>query len=242
MNKLIALTALIALSVAPIALAGNRKASGVTVVGSKHDLRATGGGTLLETDQAEVCVSCHTPHQPGIYAVAPLWNQKQSVVASYGIYGPVQSPTMEATPTDIGGLTTTSNLCMSCHDGTVSVASMYNPPNYGNGGVAFAVTADGAAFRATNLALLTGFSATGLLTTSTANMGTSLSNDHPVNFLYSASVADLGIKPAAGLPTWALIGGMVQCSSCHDPHDSLYKPFLNATNVASALCTTCHAK
>src|SRR5512138_45131 len=102
-------------------------AFGASVVGSKHDLRAVGGGTPTGSGLTEVCVVCHTPHQtPAANSQYPLWNRNLSAVASYGVY---TSPTFNGSGTiaDVGGATlgtaTTTNLCLSCHDGTVSVLS-----------------------------------------------------------------------------------------------------------------------
>ena len=39
-----------------------------------------------------------------------------------------------------------------------------------------------------------------------------------------------------------LFGGLVECASCHDPHDNSNAPFLVMANTASALCLTCHDK
>jgi predicted CXXCH cytochrome family protein len=121
-------------------------------------------------------------------------------------------------------------LCMSCHDGTVSVLSMYNPPNAGT---------------PTVTALAGRISATGQVV-SNANMGTSLTNDHPVNFTYNSALAvsDGGLRDPATTPAVAALipGGTVQCSSCHTTHDPTNTPFLRTSNVGSALCLTCHIK
>jgi predicted CXXCH cytochrome family protein len=203
-----------------------------TVVGSRHDLRATGGGTPTGTGLAEVCVVCHTPHQSATAnSQDPLWNHTATATAAFGVYASV---TMNAAPiTDIGGAPigsqSLSMLCMSCHDGTVSVLSMYNPPNTG-----FATT--GVPGR---------ISATGQII-SNANMGTSLTNDHPVNFAYNTALAtaDGGLRDPATTPAVAALipGGTVQCSSCHTTHDPTNVPFLRVSNAASALCLTCHIK
>lgn len=203
-----------------------------TVVGSKHDLRAVGGGTPTGTGLTEVCVVCHTPHQ----AVAanrqyPLWNHTGTATTNFGVY---TSPTMNATPTNIGGAAmgaqSASMLCMSCHDGTVSVLSMYNPPNSGTP----TVTAIGGRISATGQII------------SNANVGTNMSDDHPVNFTYNTALAtaDGGLRDPATTPAVAtlLIGGMMQCSSCHSNHDPTNTPFLRTSNVGSALCLTCHIK
>ncbi len=103
--------------------------SAATVVGTEHDLSSTGPGATTNVNR--VCVFCHTPHQATAAAGQyPLWNHTLSSVANYGVYS---SPTLDAVPADIGGAVpgsaAVSYLCMSCHDGTVSAASFYNPPN-----------------------------------------------------------------------------------------------------------------
>ena len=223
MVKRIVIVAVVALAVAAVAGAQ-------TVVGTAHDLSASGPGATTNVNR--VCVFCHTPHQAssanGQY---PLWNHALSTTASYGVYS---SATLDASPSDIGGATAgsaaVSNLCMSCHDGTVSVATMYNPPNEVS---SVSVTAGG------------NVNAAGLVT-GNPNLGTDLSNDHPINFTYDTALAtsDGGLRDPATTPAVSalLIGGEVQCSSCHDPHDNSHPPFLVMDNTNSALCTTCHVK
>ena len=225
-------TLLVAAVFAAAALTASSAFAAGTVVGSKHDLRLTGGGTPTGNGLTEVCVTCHTPHQAATAnSQDPLWNHTGTANTAFGVYG---SPTMNAVPTNIGGAAmgsqSVSMLCMSCHDGTVSVLSMYNPPNSGT------PTVTGVALR---------ISATGQII-SNGNMGTSLSDDHPVNFLYDSALAsaDGGLVNPTGNPAVSnlLIGGFVQCSSCHDVHDPSFVPFLRVTNDASALCLTCHVK
>ena len=211
-------------------LVGAVMANAQTVVGTPHDLSATGPGAT--TNVQRVCVFCHTPHQAtAAGGQDPLWNHTLSSTASYGVYA---SATLNATPTDIGGATpgsaAVSNLCMSCHDGTVSVASMYNPPNEVS---SVTLTAGG---NVNSAGMITG----------TPDLGTDLSDDHPINFTYDTALAtaDGGLNDPATTPAVAalLIGGEVQCSSCHDPHDNTNEPFLVMSNTGSALCTTCHIK
>jgi predicted CXXCH cytochrome family protein len=84
----------------------------------------------------------------------------------------------------------------------------------------------------------------------TTNMGTSLINDHPVNFTYDAALATADgklvtpdsssyVDAAHEIP---LFGAKVQCATCHDPHDNTNEPFLTKTNSGSQLCLTCHQK
>ncbi len=206
------------------------------VVGSRHDMRAVGGGTATGNGVVEVCAACHTPHQSTDASKQyPLWNHTMSTTASFGVY---TSSTFNGggTIADIGGQAigsqSVSMLCMGCHDGTVAVLSMYNPPNSGD---------------VTSYNAVRSVNATGFITgPSGAYIGTDLTDDHPVNFTYDTALAtaDTELVDPAGNATitgW-LVGGTLQCSSCHDVHNGTYTPFLRTSNVASALCTTCHIK
>ncbi len=193
------------------------------VVTSAHDFSVSSGpGTIVDSNVDYVCVFCHTPHQSGT-TVDPLWNHTLSATASYGVY---DSTTFDgaATIADIGGGTSVSNLCMSCHDGTVAVGSLYNDPN---------------AFAAPDAVAIPGGS--------TAMLGTDLTNDHPVNFDYDAAqLLDSELVASAG----GMVGGVaplfgttMQCASCHDPHGVTgVDTFLLIDNTGSALCLTCHVK
>ena len=118
-----------------------------------------------------------------------------------------------------------SKLCLSCHDGTVAV------DNFGG--------------NTTGTEVITG----------DALVGTDLSNDHPVSFVYDAALAttDGGLydptttnsgMPAGGtIDDDMLISNKLQCSSCHDVHNgSGVAKLLVKNNNASALCLTCHNK
>ena len=116
-----------------------------------------------------------------------------------------------------------SKLCLSCHDGTVAV------DNFGNqtGGSHY----------------LTGG----------PDIGTALSDDHPISFTYDAALAavDDGLYDPSTtnsglgntISSDMLIGNQVQCASCHDVHNgSGIAKLLKISNNASALCLTCHKK
>jgi predicted CXXCH cytochrome family protein len=206
-------------------------AIGQTIVGSKHDLRLIGGGTATGSGLDEVCVVCHTPHQPlSANAQLPLWNHALSLQATYGVYG---SRRLDSSPEEVGlatlGSASTTNLCLSCHDGTVSVLNLLNPPLGGTSVVPVSGRIDAAGH-----------------IISRSNLGTSLADDHPVNFVYDTALAEADghIKDPSSDPVVAalLSDGRVQCSSCHDVHDPTNAPFLVMSNHASALCKTCHHK
>ncbi len=198
-----------------------------TIVTSKHDLSVSGDTAAHSTNESQVCIFCHTPHQKTITA-KPLWNKNLSAVASYGVY---TSSSLNATLTDVGSGGTTSNLCLSCHDGTVAVNSLDNMSTVGT------PTMTGTGLTANKI------SGNGLI-------GTSLTNDHPINFTYNASLVTLdgGLKTpvsanyvdaASKIPLYT---SMLQCASCHNPHDKTNGSFLRLANSGSALCLTCHNK
>ncbi len=189
------------------------------VIGSAHDFSTTGPVAYADSTVTWVCVFCHTAHQSGT-TVDPLWNHTLSATAAYGVYA---SDTLDAVPTEIGGGTSVSNLCMSCHDGTVAVGDLYNDP--------LAWVPDSG------------------LVVGTANLGTDLTNDHPVNFTYNAALAatdgELVVPTSVDYvdagSTVPLFNGSVQCASCHDPHIGT-PGLLVVSNGQSALCLTCHVK
>jgi predicted CXXCH cytochrome family protein len=172
----------------------------------------------------EICIVCHTPHN-AITTVtdAPLWNHQVSAVTNYTLYA---SPTFNgsATITQPNG---NSKLCLSCHDGTVALEN-------------FGTTTNGNHF----ISGIYNIGGTG---------GTHLENDHPISFLYDASLAsaDAGLfnpnTTQSGLggtiTNTMLFNGKMECASCHDVHNSAgVAHLLRKSNAVSALCLTCHNK
>ena len=85
-------------------------------------------------------------------------------------------------------------------------------------------------------------------------LGTDLSNDHPISFVYNTALSlatSGGVKDPA-VATTSLGGtiatdlldkdGKVQCPSCHEVHDQTIYRFGKISNAGSALCLTCHNK
>jgi len=52
---------------------------------TKHNLGVSGTGTIVATTEKQICVFCHTPHVPRVYASEELWNHKAST-ANYTLY------------------------------------------------------------------------------------------------------------------------------------------------------------
>ena len=179
---------------------------------NKHNLSASGQGTVRSTATTEICIFCHAPHN--VSPAAPLWNQLESG-ATYTAYS---SSTMAASP---GAPTGSSKLCLSCHDGTVAIGATLS-----RGRIA-----------------MSGVDAAGRLTGAAA-LGSNLADDHPISFV-PVTGPQIG-NPPAGDAAKLDPHGMLQCRTCHDPHqqeiDPVTKKFLVKKNSASALCLTCHQK
>ncbi len=186
---------------------------GQSITGSDHDF----SGEAWNPD-GEICNVCHAPHNNKAN-VTPLWNHELST-ATYTLYN--SSSTLDANDVASPDNQTTSALCLSCHDGTVAI------DNFGG--------------KTNGSELMTG----------DAKLGTDLSNDHPVNFTYDAALAtaDGGLYDPTNTNSGLggtiahdmLRGGKLQCTSCHNPHDSSNGKFLVKSNNGSALCLTCHNK
>jgi predicted CXXCH cytochrome family protein len=144
---------------------------------------------------------------------AGLWNRYESGTT----FIPYKSSTAKA---NVGQPTGASRLCLSCHDGTVALGKIRS--------------------RSGEIAMRNGPMAR---VTGRANLGTDLSDDHPISFRYDAALAaadgQLNRPPVSGRVH--LDGnGELQCTTCHDPHKDQNEKFLVMNNTASALCVTCH--
>ncbi|RLJ16814.1 hypothetical protein DJ031_15180 [bacterium endosymbiont of Escarpia laminata] len=179
------------------------------VANTVHNLSSSGPGTgaFKSLTEDRICIFCHTPH--AATPETPLWNR-----LSTGAYTPYQSSTTDAAA---GNMSSSSDLCLSCHDGTIALGDLVNP---GAG-----VTND------LSTTFLTG----------RALIGSDLSNDHPVAIIYDpnllATDPDLLSPAVVDLP---LKNGELHCSSCHDPHKNIHPPFLHKPTLNGELCITCH--
>ncbi len=169
-----------------------------------------------EAYTTEICNVCHTPHNADVSVLeAPLWNHELSTE----IYTVYNNSSLQATVGQPAGI---SKLCLSCHDGSVAI------DNFGG-------------------------TTTGTHFITSGDVGNNLSDDHPISFTYDATLAtDDGelADPAtanSGLGSTIhddlLSDGELECSSCHDVHNSLgHANLLVLDNTGSALCLTCHIK
>lgn len=146
----------------------------------------------------------------------PLWNRS----SPGSIYLTYSSSTLKGAP---GQPTGASLMCLSCHDGTIALGDVLS--------------------RATPIAMSGGVTT---MPAGASRLGTDLSDDHPVSFVYSAALAASRgelVNPATLTGRVRLDAtGQMQCTACHDPHDDANGKFLVMANPASALCQTCHVK
>ncbi len=183
------------------------------VSGSPHDLRS--GGTA-----GEICAFCHTPHSSSSDSAthAPLWNRSSST-ATYITYS---SATFDMSAT-VGQPSIGSLGCLVCHNGQVS--GLVNYP--GPGSVPSALYAN---FTMSNYG--------NPVYSNWANLGTDLSNDHPIGFTYNPALD--AVTDNNGFPTavngwipgqtnsgaggkYKLYGtgaNKFECATCHSVHDT----------------------
>ena len=192
--------------------------------GSKHDFSATGGGTIKASSGGAKCVFCHTPHTTAGQDV--LWN-RAAVTGGSITYNTVK----------YGGagqaMGTGTQMCMSCHDGSVAVGEVLNTPV---AGIAGGATGDAA------LVAITGSSRFG------DGTDADFSGVHPIGITYANSDGHVTVGDEYNAASGNFVGdvpipdGKVSCMSCHDPHKGSAVSFLRKSNANSELCETCHNK
>ena len=198
------------------------------ITNSAHDLSS--GSTYYTTNNAdtdELCVYCHTPHAVAAVAFAPLWNRGASLSNATVAYGN-PSGSMDSTADLAAANASDAPLCLGCHDGSALTIALNNPPNGLAGADPIAATATAGG---------------------NTNIGTDLSNDHPVGMDYADAVpggemvALATVQADLTIPLFGVGNDIVWCSSCHDVHNAgTGSPLLQVSNASSALCKKCHDK
>jgi len=192
-------------------------AGATDIVNTKHNLSSSGPGDIKAPAGGEdrICVFCHTPHNAN--PQTPLWNKDiQGVNYSAAAYPPYTSSTMVSK--NLGGPTGASRLCLSCHDGTIAL---------------------GAVKSSTDPIVLENLA--GGYMPGRSRIGRTLVNHHPISFSYYDAASNPRVNPSPPLNTLLFYNNAImQCTTCHDPHDNRNKKFLAVSNVNSALCLLCH--
>jgi len=229
---------------------------GTGINGTVHDLGTAHDGMNYTANPADslqrTCIFCHAPHNtirlspanggpgfgsgpqaPDAFDYLPLWNHELTAnYASYTMYqngpGAPQVGPKAAAP---GGV---SLLCLSCHDGSISVNS------YGN---------------ASQLASSRSGGGLPIFDEYAIGEANYLGNHHPIGFSYNAVAAvDTGIRDAdiaalgaAGTVRDHLYGPGstdMECATCHSVHNTgnTGETLLWRSDEDSRLCLTCHDK
>jgi len=197
-----------------------------TIATTKHNLSITGPGPIKAVSETRICIFCHTPHNAK--PDTPLWNRNFDKAA--GFYTPYSSSTLDASP---GQPTGSSKLRLSCHDGLLAIGDVMSEqqPIQMQGGV------------------------TTMPTASSGYIGEDLTGTHPISFVFNDALASTnntkGDSPLRFPSTMADPdvkldkNSMVQCTSCHDPHNNdnyvpgLTPPFWRKSTF-DGVCLVCH--
>jgi hypothetical protein len=186
--------------------------SKLALVGSQHDLTATGGGPV-KSAEADTCVFCHAPHNV-IPNVTPLWDHALSS-QTYTTYSSSTYGSGAQTP-GAGS----SKLCLSCHDGTVAAGLTVTKGLIATSGSMAAPDILGA-----NLATS---HAVSMAPVDDGSLAASL-------FTTPASTKDPAVKLVAGKVE------CITCHDPHVPrNDPVVPMFLARSNSNGAICLACH--
>ncbi|MEK6528273.1 MAG: hypothetical protein AAB089_00550 [Nitrospirota bacterium] len=233
MKKFLILTlALVVLLTAGISSVAMANGLGAGLKNSPHDF----SGNSWNHRAGEMCRVCHVPHdhgralaiQTGIADNGLLWNRDLSTV-TYTLYS---SYSLTGT---IGQPTGTAKMCLGCHDGTVALEDFDS-----NAGAPPGIIFLSGGYKVPNM----------------AGSANNLKGTHPISVTY-AFPADSGLNDpslslgTSGTITSLLDGGKLQCSTCHDVHDTageavagthLLRVKNNDPANPSGLCVSCHKK
>ncbi len=222
-----------------------------TIVGSQHDLTASGGSQFWRTDGGtEICVFCHTPHGGNIEdrygnRTLPLWNRTDYTPANVADFQMYTSATFTANLAAADGKPTGYSLmCLSCHDGVSSIGWVKNNSSAGGGSIPM------------NYDQIQDLPYS---PHKNVNIGRDLTNDHPISIKYDNDLytreggATGALKDPVNdvlvntpLRLYGSSRSFLECPTCHDPHEygsTVNKaPFLRMSNDNSDMCRACHNK
>jgi hypothetical protein len=235
-----------------------------------HDFTPTtpnkNGTAKFTGGSANLCGYCHMPHVGtgflGSNGPGPLWARSSISThsATFGVYTGVAMEATDVTDPKASGDDNYSSYCLTCHDGS----AMFAKSAYG--GYPSPVSHSAAAlWPLDGVGTDTTVTVPSYFNMATGGSYTGLSHVHPVNFTYDDVLAgkDVGLYPpgtkkymvwdASFGAVGRLFNNKVQCSSCHNPHNSAASmvntdgtngqwPLLEGSTNNGELCTSCHKK
>jgi hypothetical protein len=166
------------------------------IANTRHNLGATGSALNKTDGTGEICIFCHTPHGGDTAAPVPLWNKKLTT-ATFTTYDQLGTSTLDAAVGTVGSV---SLACLTCHDGTQAIDNIINAPGSGGfdttgggpDGLAWAWTSTDGSLDKTTGAFTGGIAAGNIW-----QIGTDLTNDHPVSMQYGGGGYSIS-SPAGG--------------------------------------------
>jgi predicted CXXCH cytochrome family protein len=231
--------------------AGGPHAAGQTIY-AKPAVEQLGLSPETAEGVEEVCIFCHIPHNA--LPAVPLWNHTVSSSAYTMYKSDYLSRSGYDIPTELGVSPSSpgyrSRLCLSCHDGTVAIGGIYIMKGE---------------ILTSPIEMMSGVTT---MPSGTGNIGTNLTNDHPVAIKYENKTINfgsgsrtmelnavapainpkpyIGVKLYDGTGVGGSVKGYVECTSCHDPHTESPKFLVrNDSNLAESIkniCSACHDK
>lgn len=183
-----------------------------SVVGSYHDLSASGPGDIHALYEEQVCIFCHAPHNAT--GQRPLWN-RSIPPTHYRIY---ESSTTDARIDQPSG---PSKMCLSCHDGALALGLLASRPVNQPVVMSHRTIPPGPSDLTQDL---------------------SDDHPIGFRYDRALFARDRQLKNpdlvSRELPMGA--HNEVHCTTCHDPHDNTLGDFLRITDRKSAICLCCH--
>jgi hypothetical protein len=237
--SIIVLSALSLLATTSFALPGPK----ITENGNKHNLSYSNTGVNFKASDPndprgrQICIFCHTPHNA--VSSRALWNRRDTTQT----FGHYSSPNLHIAnelkaDSNYNEPNGSSRLCLSCHDGVTALGAVVRGP------LPLSGTGDVAINGSVNTAM------TGLNVFDRTKV---TNNHHPVSFNYAGKVYEALMAGGYKLPTPGgkvkLDGeGRVQCTTCHDPHQTkdTAQPFWvwedtgGSPSSHDAVCLSCH--
>ncbi|MFQ5428371.1 MAG: hypothetical protein ACE5EZ_05260 [Thermodesulfobacteriota bacterium] len=254
---------------------------------ARHVTTRDNSGNQLGTTQ--ICVFCHTPHHSNTNA-KPLWNRDLSNSATYNGYGSTIAGTTVTAP----AAGSASLACLSCHDGVTTFDSLVNAPgkDLGMPGTSWTFFDEGSPISG-NVATFSARINIGTELNNDHPINVAYSENKASLRPKSTVIGDIDLTLGLSNTTayynwvtenkWAVSGfisstasisdilrsdntnsGLVECSSCHDPHFSngSYPEYTRDSdntftgmnvadgvflrrvggNMGSGVCRTCHNK